>query len=111
MVEIFGEPKPAQEHHYDATGERWRRNFRESDPVRRQYSERIPAAIKHAKELLAEFEYWPGALHVSMDFHPVVLTAGEVALAEALWDEFSRPYDGEYPPALIAFVEKVEKLA
>ena len=69
------------------------------------YSVRIPAAIKHAKELIGP------QLYIRRGKGPFVyITVGEVALAEALWDEFSRPYDGEYPPALIAFTEKVEKL-
>ena len=68
------------------------------------WSVRIPAAIKHAKGL------WLA--------HPEAITAGEAALAEALWARYCTAVldspvgtpDEEVPPELIKFCEKVEKL-
>ncbi len=85
------------------------------------YSERIPAAIAKGKEWLGDRTWritWVSALS---DY--VCLTAGEVALAEALWmlhvRDFamtaSKTHDcsaNEYGPcqALAAFCEKMEGL-
>ena len=79
------------------------------------WSTRIPAAIKKAKELTE------GGLIVICE-RDQYLTAGEVALAEALWqheDDYGALHSGEHDGgcagcvnirALIAFTEKVEKL-
>ena len=74
------------------------------------YSRRIPAAIKHAKAKLNGAPLYIFTEELS-------ITAGELALAEALWekcdsDNYNDPqaHDWTPPPALIAFCEKVEKL-
>ena len=72
------------------------------------WATRIPAAIKRAEDWVEDHKGW--------SFIPI--TATEVALAEALWeqmqgDEYRRhPANPEAvpPPALIAFMEKVEAL-
>ena len=75
------------------------------------WADRIPAAIKKAKELTE------GGLIVicERDQH---LTAGEAALAEGYWARYCTAVldspvgtpDEEVPPELIKFCEKVEKL-
>ena len=85
------------------------------DSLSASYSVRIPAAIKHAKEHVSQ--------HGPDDFFCCRITAGEVALAEALWDYTQLLMHGPEKqamlerdptvfnaPALLAFCEKVEKL-
>ena len=74
------------------------------------WSSRIPAAIAKGKELLDGRDGWFPQLPLS---EPI--TAGEVALAEALWeatqDTPSYLVGGEQiPEALIVFTEKIERL-
>ncbi len=78
------------------------------------YFERIPAAIARGKELFK----WGDKAFVAR-WRPgknVALTAGEVALAEALWIEFGDDIMGDPGTcakpleALIAFTEKIERL-
>ncbi len=83
------------------------------------YSERIPAAIARGKELLHPTCPIPGCKgksYVSKGGH--VLTAGEVALAARMAElyELGVVYevtaDGNVPDrALVAFVEKIERLS
>lgn len=81
------------------------------------YSERIPAAI-------AKGEGWfkqPGIIDVAVLVNEkggaVYVTAGEVALAKALWEthrKFCDEYNWDYeepPPALIVYCEKIERLS
>ena len=69
------------------------------------WATRIPAAIKQAEELLLD----AGERDYFWLLKPrSVITATEVALAEALWAWIAEP--GETPAALIAFTEKVEAL-
>lgn len=70
--------------------------------LKKPWSTRIPAAIKKAEEKLGQNPYW-----ISMDF-TTVITAGEVALAKALWE--ADQYRSVPHEALIAFTEKIEKL-
>ena len=85
------------------------------------WADRIPAAIKHAKELtggcdFAERERPKG---VPWGDTPLIsITAGEAALAEGYWARYCTAVldspvgtpDEEVPPELIKFCEKVEKL-
>ena len=74
------------------------------------WSTRIPEAIEEGKKRLGR-----GTLVRRAGGGPeTAITAGEAALAEALWethrkycDEYNWDYD-EPPPALIAFTEKIE---
>ena len=116
------------------------------------WSTRIPAAIKEAEELIGPDDWYEN------DANTVVVTAGELELAKALWEaegtcgcqsptryytmdygdsvacdrdgwsrgwqndglkaknddvwcgDCTKPINGEVPPALIAFAEKVENL-
>ena len=76
----------------------------------------IPAAIKRAEEHVASDEHESG--NCDCHYPGKRITATEVALAKALWeqmrgDEYRRhPANSEAvpPPALIAFTEKVESL-
>ena len=70
------------------------------------WSERIPAAIKHAKEHLDTGEHVSNGCKLS-------ITTGEAALAEALWEvkEGFITMGGDPPPSHMAFAEKVEKPA
>ena len=73
------------------------------------WSVRIPAAINNAEEIVAA-ENWP--LVQARD--GVQLTAGEVALAKALWKTYrtlnTESGEEHWPAPLIAFTWKVEKL-
>ena len=86
------------------------------------YSERIPAAIKHAKELL-DVEGVPRGVFIPNGNPDGSITATEAALAEALWKTVLEGGDPECTggghivgsgcwacDALIAFTEKAEKL-
>ena len=85
------------------------------------WSERIPAAVKHAEELTQDGDYNVEAELTSYIAEPeerlVALTAGELALAKdacETWElETMKLYGGiaqQPPPALITFTEKVEAL-
>ena len=79
---------------------------------------RIPAAIADGEKLLDDAEYvlmpphmWGNDTNITL-----VLTAGEVAMADWAWETFynSPEYNGERtppPPVLIAFCEKIEKVS
>lgn len=85
------------------------------------WPERIPAAIAEAEGWLEGGEAW---VRVASRVWPcdATFTAGEVALAKALWQEFYEGQEPEYAnenmeeprdgcdAALRAFVEKVEAL-
>ncbi len=83
------------------------------------YSERIPAAIAKGKEKLAGYEYLLVPPHEggTVTEFTVVITAGEVALADALWGEFGDDIMGDPGTcdrpleALVAFTEKIEGLS
>ncbi len=83
------------------------------------YSERIPAAIAEAERLLDGCEYVLIPPHIGGNKTQLtlVLTAGEVALADALWSEFGDDIMGDPGTcdrplaALIAFCEKIERLS
>ena len=95
------------------------KHFGDKAGVLAPWSERIPAAIEKAEENAAEYI----ASHPNYEAgDPIIttkalFTAGELALAEALWekcdsDNYNDPqaHDWTPPSALIAFCEKVEKL-
>ena len=76
------------------------------------YSVRIPAAITRAEALTERSDF-----RVSSITLEVFITATEVALAKALWENYKSLNElrgqGEeelLPPSLIAFTEKVESL-
>ena len=79
------------------------------------WSTRIPAEIKHAKELLNR-PPTPGQWYIDQSDpeHPSIITAGEAALAEALWKTYrtlnTESGEEHWPVPLIAFTEKAEKL-
>ncbi|KKK79384.1 hypothetical protein LCGC14_2834060 [marine sediment metagenome] len=80
------------------------------------WSERIPAAIAKAKELVGPDDWYVN------DDTTAVITAGEVALASALWGEFFSGTPEEFDAtvaegqldqcdeALSAYCEKIERL-
>ena len=77
--------------------------------------DRIPAAIEEGKRLLDE-EPWVMLNPKTLEHRGTIITATEVALAEALWnthrkycDEYNWDYN-EPPPALIAYTEKIESI-
>ena len=78
------------------------------------WPERIPAAIKHAEEHVRTRRR--EVFLTSQQLNKVdeeFITAGELALAEALWedwDAFGKLHVAIIPPALIAFTEKAESL-
>ena len=88
------------------------------------WATRIPVAIKRAEEKLdgEAFVLIPPYCDGNKTDNTIAITATEVALADALWETWNawlgdirfhpattaRP---EPPPALIAFTEKVEKIA
>ena len=88
------------------------------------WSERIPAAIANAERLLGDDEYVLVAPHIGGNDTKLtfVLTAGELALAEALWDVLTFDTTDEMneqffaygaalgAKALIAFCERMEAL-
>lgn len=82
------------------------------------WSERIPAAIAKGEELTAGQDF--AHRHIWAERKDVYFTAGEVALARALWRSMdsqkiatieSEGYVWEPPTALIAYCEKVERLS
>ena len=80
------------------------------------WSTRIPAAIEEGKKLLGGDEYVliPPHTRGNDTGFTVVLTAGEVALAEALWQvacEETPPDIAADYPALIAYTEKIEAMS
>lgn len=92
------------------------------------YSERIPAVIAKAEKLVAP---WVDTHPLNIETFPCehcdarekhnskrgAITATEVALAKALWEEWESEHElpggrfSSYPPALIAFTEKIEQLS
>ena len=79
------------------------------------WSARIPAAIKKAEGWLLNGTLWAMWYSgKSGSTEPTdIITAGELALAKALWedwDAFGKLHVAIPQPALIAFTEKAEKL-
>ena len=71
------------------------------------YSERIPAAIARAEELLASDEC--GDVVYLADTSELTFTAGELALVKALW-RVTMAEGWHIDPALREFVAKIERL-
>ncbi len=84
----------------------------------KDWASRIPAAIAQAEERVAQKPLYRGEHQEPYSFEKhESITATEVALAKALWEELQfeqhKLYGGieqEPPPALHAFTEKVESL-
>ena len=76
------------------------------------WSERIPAAIAEAKRLLDGEQYVLIPPHIGGNETKLtlVLTAGEVGLAEVLHTTYQALGDDVWPDVLTAFAEKIERL-
>ena len=108
-----GKPRPI------AVSARVAKELRKHPDLIPPWSTRIPAAIEHAEQLTQDGDYSVPAELTSYIAEPeerlVAITVGEVALAKALWKTYrtlnTESGEEHWPAPLIAFVEKVEKLA
>ena len=101
IPEIWSEGvAPAEEHHW---------GVKKMQPT---WNDRIPQAIEKAERHLTTGEH---ILNSCKHCRVSPITAGEVALAKALWKTYralnsTEAGSGHWPDALRAFVEKVEQL-